>query len=138
MIVDLTLLHLPWLQFMSLVQFQVASVKKKIEEEKGEEFSSSSQKLIHSGKIMEDEKTLKDYKVSEKGFIVVMVTSKSKPAVETPATTKPETPMETKTEAPTAASPVASEEPKEEKKSEVRLLLPITIQILRFSLQKAY
>lgn len=98
-------------------------MKKKIEAEKGEEFSASSQKLIHSGKIMEDEKTLKDYKVSEKGFIVVMVTSKSKAvaADSPPATNTPETPMETgtKPESTSTATAVAKEEPKEVKKSEV-------------------
>lgn len=60
----------------------VSEVKKKIEAEKGQEFSAGSQTLIHSGKVMEDCKTLKQYKVTDKGFIVVM--SVAKPQKEAP------------------------------------------------------
>ncbi|VDP66711.1 unnamed protein product [Echinostoma caproni] len=66
----------------------VREVKKRIEAEKGSEFSASSQKLIHSGKVMEDEKTLKEYKVSDKGFIVVMSTPKQPPKETSPPTEK--------------------------------------------------
>ncbi|TNN12379.1 UV excision repair protein RAD23 isoform 2 [Schistosoma japonicum] len=58
----------------------VGDVKKKIEAERGSEFDASTQKLIHSGKVMEDSKSLKDYKVTDSGFVVVM--SVSKPAKE--------------------------------------------------------
>ncbi|OON14299.1 putative UV excision repair protein Rad23, partial [Opisthorchis viverrini] len=85
----------------------VSDVKKKIEAEKGNEFSASSQTLIHSvlfrrkleGKVMEDEKTLKQYKVTDKGFIVVMAVSK--PSKEPTASAE---------KAPEAAKPVQSEQ----------------------------
>ncbi|KAK4474492.1 hypothetical protein MN116_001641 [Schistosoma mekongi] len=54
----------------------VGDVKKKIEAERGSEFDASTQKLIHSGKVMEDSKSLKDYKVTDSGFVVVMSVSK--------------------------------------------------------------
>ncbi|CAH8873771.1 unnamed protein product [Trichobilharzia szidati] len=60
----------------------VGDVKKKIEAERGGEFVASTQKLIHSGKVMEDTKCLKDYKVTDSGFVVVM--SVSKAAKDTP------------------------------------------------------
>ncbi|KAG5444355.1 UV excision repair protein RAD23 A [Clonorchis sinensis] len=77
----------------------VSDVKKKIEAEKGNEFSASSQTLIHSGKVMEDEKTLKQYKVTDKGFIVVMAVSK--PSKEPTASVE---------KLPEAAKPVQSEQ----------------------------
>lgn len=41
--------------------------------------SAESQKLIAYGKVMEDnDKTVADYKITEGGFIVVMVTKVSK------------------------------------------------------------
>ncbi|CAH8581450.1 unnamed protein product [Schistosoma turkestanicum] len=54
----------------------VGDVKKKIEAERGSEFDANTQKLIHSGKVMEDNKSLKDYKVTDTGFVVVMSVSK--------------------------------------------------------------
>ncbi|KAK4467418.1 hypothetical protein MN116_009086 [Schistosoma mekongi] len=54
----------------------VGDVKRKIEAERGSEFAASAQKLIHSGKVMEDSKSLKDYKVTDSGFVVVMSVSK--------------------------------------------------------------
>ncbi|CAH8640129.1 unnamed protein product [Schistosoma intercalatum] len=59
----------------------VGDVKKKIEAKWGSEFDAKTQKLIHSGKVMEDSKSLKDYKVTESGFVVVM--SVSKPSKDT-------------------------------------------------------
>ena len=50
--------------------------KKKIEEIKtkeGQEFPADRLKLINLGKIMEDEKPLKDYNLKEGSFIVCMV-----------------------------------------------------------------
>ncbi|KAI9226272.1 MAG: hypothetical protein DHS80DRAFT_32899 [Piptocephalis tieghemiana] len=59
----------------------VLEVKKRIEQEKGHAYSS--QKLIYSGKILHDSKTIDSYGVTEKGFIVLMV-----PRARTPATPK--------------------------------------------------
>ena len=60
----------------------VKSVKEKIEETKAntdQEMPVEAQKLIALGKIMENEKTLADYKVKEGSFLVVMVTKPKKP-----------------------------------------------------------
>ncbi|THD18505.1 UV excision repair protein RAD23 like protein B [Fasciola hepatica] len=74
------------------VSFQVREVKKRIESERGSEFSASSQKLIHSGKVMQDDKALKEYNVSDKGFIVVMSVSKPPPKEASPPAEKPPAP----------------------------------------------
>ncbi|CAL8102428.1 unnamed protein product [Calicophoron daubneyi] len=87
----------------------VGDVKKKIEAEKGSEFCAGNQKLIHSGKVMEDEKPLKHYKVTDKGFIVVMSIAKHPPKEKSPTEKSPVTTGDaakkasTPTPAPTAA-----------------------------------
>ncbi|QIX01808.1 hypothetical protein AMS68_007325 [Peltaster fructicola] len=55
----------------------IGALKEKISAEKG--WEPSSQKLIYSGKILQDDNTIESYKIEEKGFIVCM-TSKPKPA----------------------------------------------------------
>lgn len=49
----------------------VAKVKQSIQASQGH--ATELQKLIHSGKILSDDKTLGDYEIKEKDFIVVMV-----------------------------------------------------------------
>ena len=49
----------------------IGAVKEKINSEKG--WASSTQKLIYSGKILQDDNTIESYKIEEKGFIVCMV-----------------------------------------------------------------
>ncbi|KAJ3601691.1 hypothetical protein NHX12_032658 [Muraenolepis orangiensis] len=74
----------------------VKALKEKIETERGKDnFPVSGQKLIYAGKILQDDTPIKDYKIDEKNFVVVMV-SKAKPAAATA----------------TAASPASSEAPK--------------------------
>ncbi|CAO3568332.1 unnamed protein product [Mortierella alpina] len=87
---------------------KVLSIKEKIEQLQGHPVSS--QKLIFSGKILEDEKPISQYNISEKDFLVIMVTkaktaaaSSSKPAA---ATTTP-TPASAPAPAPAAATPAA-------------------------------
>ncbi|XP_061829646.1 RAD23 homolog A, nucleotide excision repair protein a [Nerophis lumbriciformis] len=71
----------------------VKALKEKIEAERGKDnFPVSGQKLIYAGKILQDDTQIKDYKIDEKNFVVVMV-SKVKPAA-------------------AAAEPLASEAPK--------------------------
>lgn len=57
----------------------VAKVKQNIQESQGH--AAELQKLIHSGKILNDDKTVADYEIKEKDFLVVMVSKpKVKPA----------------------------------------------------------
>jgi UV excision repair protein RAD23 len=54
---------------------QVTTVKKQIEESQGKDaFPCSQQLLIHQGKVLKDDTTMADNKVSENGFLVVMLT----------------------------------------------------------------
>ncbi|KAH9715949.1 ubiquitin receptor RAD23b [Citrus sinensis] len=65
----------------------VMAVKKNIEDVQGKDnYPCGQQLLIHNGKVLKDETTLADNKVSEDGFLVVML---SKPAHTTPPTTAP-------------------------------------------------
>jgi len=59
----------------------VADVKKKIAETQGEGFDVEHQKLVYSGKTLDDGQKLSDIKLDPKKFIVVML-AKKKPAVE--------------------------------------------------------
>jgi UV excision repair protein RAD23 len=60
----------------------IGALKEKILAEKGWEIAQ--QKLIYSGKILQDQNTISSYNIEEKGFIVCMI---SKPKA-TPATTE--------------------------------------------------
>ncbi|KAG9760233.1 UV excision repair protein Rad23, partial [Aureobasidium melanogenum] len=88
----------------------IGEVKSKIASEKG--WEPSTQKLIYSGKILQDDKTVESYKIEEKGFIVCM-TSKPKAAPSkpsAPATPAPAAPASTPAppQAPTSSSTSAS------------------------------
>lgn len=115
----------------------VKALKEKIEAERGKDnFPVSGQKLIYAGKILQDDTPIKDYKIDEKNFVVVMV-SKAKPAAAAsppaseapkppvqdsgststavPATTPASAPAPAPVPVPTpAAVPISSEEAKEE------------------------
>lgn len=54
--------------------YQVKALKEKIEAERGKDnFPVSGQKLIYAGKILQDDTPIKDYRIDEKNFVVVMV-----------------------------------------------------------------
>lgn len=63
----------------------------------GGDYKAEAQKLIYQGKILEDEKKVEEYQITEKGFIVLMVTKPK--VVPKPAEPKPE---------PTPAAPAAA------------------------------
>lgn len=89
----------------SELDVDVANLKQKIEEQNKDQYPVDRQKLIYQGKILEDEKLLSDYNLTEKGFIVLMIVKpKPKPA-ETPKPAeepKAETSTETASTATTA------------------------------------
>ncbi|KAF2491314.1 UV excision repair protein Rad23 [Lophium mytilinum] len=86
----------------------IADVKAKISAEKG--WDAALQKLIYSGKILQDSNTVESYSIEEKGFVVCMVSkpkasaaSSSKAAPSTPAPAVAQTPV-----APAAPAPASS------------------------------
>lgn len=84
----------------------IAQVKEKIATEKG--WEASQQKLIYSGKILADAKTVESYNIEEKGFIVCMVSKpKTAPA---PAPPKPATPSTPSAATSTPAPPPAPQQ----------------------------
>lgn len=85
----------------------VAVLKDKIAQEKGADYAVENQKLIYAGKILEDAKTISEYKIEEKNFVVVMVTKPKPKAPEKPAEPQP---MEV-TQPPAAAAAAAPARP---------------------------
>jgi len=90
----------------------VLDLKKEIESKKGLEYAVNCQKLIYSGKILTDDVPLKDYKIEENKFIVVMVT-KSKAPETAPSTKSTATPVTSKVEKPSAAATATKDEAKD-------------------------
>lgn len=85
----------------------VKTLKEKIEEEKGKDlFSVSGLKLIYAGKILNDDTALKEYKINEKNFVVVMVTKGKTASAATQPSPAPAAPS---TAAPPASSSSGSE-----------------------------
>uniref|UniRef100_A0ABM5FQK7 UV excision repair protein RAD23 n=1 Tax=Pogona vitticeps TaxID=103695 RepID=A0ABM5FQK7_9SAUR len=89
----------------------VRVLKEKIEAEKGKEaFPVSGQKLIYAGKILSDDVPIKEYKIDEKNFVVVMVTKNKTgsgapaPSPSDAAPTSEPTPSSGQTPLPTPAT----------------------------------
>lgn len=63
----------------------ISEVKERIATEKG--WDALTQKLIYSGKILQDANTVESYKIEEKGFIVCMTAKPKIPAVSSSSST---------------------------------------------------
>ncbi|KAF2243306.1 UV excision repair protein Rad23 [Trematosphaeria pertusa] len=94
----------------------IGQLKGKIQADKGWEVAQ--QKLIYSGKILQDANTIESYNIEEKGFIVCMVSrpkttaaSSSKAAPSTPAPTTAQTPSAPAPAAPAPSSSTAQNAP---------------------------
>ncbi|XP_073522963.1 UV excision repair protein RAD23 homolog B isoform X2 [Phyllobates terribilis] len=82
----------------------VKALKEKIEQEKGKDaFPVAGQKLIYAGKILNDDTALKEYKIDDKNFVVVMVTKPKAASCSSVSAPAPSQPASTATAAP--ASP---------------------------------
>uniref|UniRef100_A0A671PBU7 UV excision repair protein RAD23 n=1 Tax=Sinocyclocheilus anshuiensis TaxID=1608454 RepID=A0A671PBU7_9TELE len=97
----------------------VKALKEKIENEKGKDnFPVVGQKLIYAGKILNDDAALKEYKIDEKNFVVIMVAKpKAAPAsVPSSAATAASAASSSTTTTPTPSSETPSESATEEDK----------------------
>lgn len=71
--------HFPPFFFSNcIILVKVMAVKKNIEDVQGKDnYPCGQQLLIHNGKVLKDESTLGENKVSEEGFLVVMLSKVS-------------------------------------------------------------
>lgn len=85
----------------------IGQVKEKISSEKG--WEAGQQKLIYSGKILQDTNTVESYNIEEKGFIVCMISKpKAAPAASSSNSKAPSTPVPATAQTPAApAAPAA-------------------------------
>ncbi|PIO67981.1 ubiquitin family protein [Teladorsagia circumcincta] len=87
----------------------MADVKKKIAEEKGEDYAVELQKLIYNGKILDDATTIEQVDIDPNKFVVVMLSRRKAPeAAPAATTTSTPAPAQSSAPAPAAAVPEAS------------------------------
>ncbi|KAH8712155.1 XPC-binding domain-containing protein [Phaeosphaeriaceae sp. PMI808] len=82
----------------------IGELKSKIQADKG--WDVPQQKLIYSGKILQDANTIESYNIEEKGFIVCMV-SKPKPSAASSSKAPPSTPAPSRAPVQTPSAPAA-------------------------------
>ncbi|XP_029025661.1 UV excision repair protein RAD23 homolog B [Betta splendens] len=113
----------------------VKVLKEKIEQEKGKDnFSVAGQKLIYAGKILNDDTALKEYKIDEKNFVVVMVTKpktasaapQASPATSTPSTTVSTAPPTSASGSDSSTEPATTDDKPEESPSSAAEPAPTT------------
>ncbi|XP_074547237.1 UV excision repair protein RAD23 homolog B [Halichoeres trimaculatus] len=111
----------------------VKTLKERIEQEKGKDnYSVGGLKLIYAGKILSDDTALKEYKISEKNFVVVMVSkpkttsaTPSSPGTAAPSTPAPAAPpASSSTRENTTESPSAGDKPEERRTSTAETASP--------------
>jgi len=83
-------------------------LKEKIAEDRGEDYPVAGQKLIYSGKILDDDKTVSECNIDVKNFVVVMVVKQK-----AKATDKPKESESSSSSAAAAASPAPAAAPAE-------------------------
>ncbi|KAH0559363.1 hypothetical protein GP486_004123 [Trichoglossum hirsutum] len=79
---------------------KILSIKEKIAQDQG--WDTSQQKLIYSGKILQDQNTVESYNIEEKGFIVCMVSKASSPGLAATELLAPSTPAPPSVQTPSA------------------------------------
>lgn len=104
----------------------VKTLKEKIEQEKGKDhFSVSELKLIYAGKILSDDTAIKEYKINEKNFVVVMVTKtktasaapQPSPTTSAPSTTAPAAPSASASSSENTTDHAPTDDKPEERRS---------------------